>query len=251
MINQNARNYLTEAQTQILISYVKSRADLARKRGALRAVIDEIIVLMLLKAGLRANELCELKIKDLSKIHNEKFIRIYNANRDIVRNVEISADLAELLTRFVKLYRKKANRKDTLLESERGNPISYLSLYNKVRKIGEKAGIGKLSPSILRHTYVVQLYNVEQDLRYVKEQAGYTSRRELAKYLKIISDQKKNAKSNRSKLKKHVQINQNARDSKSIQKCEACGAKITTGSGKRIDSGQLLCQDCQKYFRST
>ena len=157
-------------------------------------------------------------------VHNEKTILIRNKAVKIVRKIEISEDMIELLTRFIKLYRKKSNQQDPLLESERGNRFGYMSLYNKVRRIGDESGISPLSPTILRHTYVMRLFDTEQDLRYVQEQAGYTSCRTISKYVKI--DQKLNT----------------------IQTCEACGAKITTDGGKRIESGQLICHKCQKYF---
>jgi len=35
----------------------------------------------------------------------------------------------------------------------------------------------------------------------------------------------------------------------SMPTCEACGATIATGRGKRIESGQLLCDGCLPYFR--
>jgi hypothetical protein len=43
-------------------------------------------------------------------------------------------------------------------------------------------------------------------------------------------------------------IEQISRDSEPKQTCEACGAKIATEDGKRIDSGQFLCHKCLKFF---
>jgi integrase/recombinase XerD len=208
---------------------VKDRADTARKRGTSRAVIDELIVLLLLNTGLRTNELCGLKIKDLPVMHNEKTIWIRKKNK-ITRKVEVPEDLIELLKRFVKLYRNGAKQNDLLLESERGNAFSYISLYSKIKRIGEASGIGKLSLAMLRLTYVKRLYDTEQDLRYVREQAGYASIRTTANNIHIKKTRKK---------------------SKATQKCEACGVNINKGKGRKIDSGQLICSRCQKYFKST
>ncbi|MBW8040549.1 MAG: phage integrase family protein [Planctomycetes bacterium] len=57
----------------------------------------------------------------------------------------------------------------------RGDRIIYRSIYAKVKRIGEQAGIGKLHPHMLRHTYLTRLYNIEKDLRFVQDQAGYAS----------------------------------------------------------------------------
>ena len=77
---------------------------------------------------------------------------------------------------------------------------------------------------MLRHTFIVNLFNKEQDLKYVQQQAGYASCRALHKY--IIDN-----------------------ENESIDFCEACGNKILKNSGKRIESGQLICHKCQKYFK--
>ena len=60
--NNSKRQYLSDRKNKILLSFVKRQADISRKRGASRAVIDELIILLLLKAGLRTGELCGLKI---------------------------------------------------------------------------------------------------------------------------------------------------------------------------------------------
>jgi integrase len=224
------RKFLTEEESRHLLSYVKNQADSARKTGASRAVVDEIIINMLLIGGLRANELCSLQIKDLPVIHGENSIWIRNTDEQVIRKVSISAEFVELLARFVTLYRKKARNEDFLLQSERDNPFSYFSLYSKVKRIEANSKIGPLSPAILRHTYVIRLYNAEQDLRYVQDQAGYTSCRSMTKYVKT------------DKIDTGF---------KAIQICQACSAKIAPGMGKRIESGQLLCPDCLRYFSRT
>ena len=222
MVRQNKRKFLSDKEVRKLLSYVKSQADSARRRGTYRAIIDEIIVLMLVKEGLRSSELCKLQIKDLPIVNSENYIWIRDKNK-VVRKIPISKELVELLIRFVTLYRQKAHQKDPLLQNERGNPLIYMSLYSKLKRIGEQAGIGQLSPVILRHTYVKHLYDTEQDLRYVQEQAGYVNCRTIYKLA-------------------------NNGNIETSQKCDACGAVIKKGSGKRIDSGQLLCRKCLKYF---
>ena len=68
--------------------------------------------------------------------------------------------------------------------SERGKKIIYRSIYAKIKRIGEQAGVGKLHPHMLRHTYLTRLYNVEKDLRFVQDQAGHASPTTTAIYAK-------------------------------------------------------------------
>jgi integrase len=248
--NENRSKFLSDAELGILLSYVKSQADLARKRGTTRAVVDELIVLLLARAGLRPNEVCALKIEDLPAIHGEKTVWIRDTTGEIIRKVDIDSDMTESLARFVRLYRKGTEQEDFLLESERGNRFGYMSVYSKVRRIGEEAGVGKLSPATLRHTYMVRLYEAEQDLRYVQEQTGYASRRTVARYVTIAGDQKKTVGRGSIESTGEGPIERKGRDSELTQTCEGCGAKIATGGGDRIESGQLLCPQCLKYFRT-
>jgi len=179
--------YLTDAQLRKLRSYVKDKADLARMRGGSRGVINELIVELLVNTGLRASELCNLNIGDLPVKHGKDCIWVRDGKGKVSRVVDIPEKLTKRLDRFVKLYRKGAGVNAPLLVSERGDRIIYRSIYSKIKHIGEQAGIGKLHPHILRHTYLTRLYNVEKDLRFVQDQAGHASPTTTAIYAKTNS----------------------------------------------------------------
>ena len=250
MSDRKKRKYLSEGELQILLSQVKRRADLARERGTTRAIIDELIVLLSARAGLRANEIRALKIEDIPTVHGERALRIRNAMGEVIRVVDVSEDVAQLLRRFVRLYRKGAKRKDSLLQSERGSPFGYMSLYSKVRRIGEQAGIGRLTPAMLQHTYMVCLYELERDLRYVQEQTGYVSRRTLTNYLTSGRDKKTSTKQAGAELAEQGPAEQEGTHLEPTRTCEACGTMFATGRGRRIESGQFLCHKCLEHFGS-
>ncbi len=213
---------LSQVQVQRLLSHIQQRADRARRDGNTRAVVDEIIVLTLLHAGLRAQELCALRIEDTPAHHDKPQLHIRNTSGISTRVVHIPQELVPALQRFVQRYRKDAEPSDPLLLSERRTSFSYMSLYSKVRRIGHEAGLTGLHPATLRHTFLVRLYEKEQDLRFVQEQAGHTRIKSTA-------------------LCVHPQ--------RAIPRCDACGGSMTPGQGERIDSGQLLCPSCLKDLR--
>jgi len=181
----SSNKYLSDVQLEKLLQYVKNKADLARQRGSTRAIIDEVIILLLVDAGLRAGELCCLNIRDLPVEHGENVILVLDDEGNLTRDVRITLKTAARLERFVKLYRKGAKPTQPLLISERGRRLSYMSLYSKVKRIGVNAGIGRLYPQILRRTFQVRLYNAERDLRLVQNQAGHASHKTTAIYAKI------------------------------------------------------------------
>ena len=160
-------------------------------RGATRAIIDELIFELLVNSGLRASELCDLNIGDLPVEHGKDCIWVRDGKGKVSRVVDIFEKLRQRVERFVKLYRKGAKGNAPLLVSERGSRIEYRSVYSKIQHIGEQAGIGKLHPHMLRHTYLTRLYNVEKDLRFVQDQAGHASPTTTAIYAKTNNTARK------------------------------------------------------------
>jgi len=183
--------YLSDTQLRQLRQYVKDMADLARQRGSARAIIDELIVELLANTGLRASELCDLNIRDLPVTHNKPCVWVRDGKDKVARTVDIPESLVKRLDRFVRLYRKGAKDKAPLLANAKGKRMIYRSVYEKMKKLGKKSGIGKLHPHMLRHTYLSRLYNVEHDLRFVQDQAGHASPTTTAIYAKTNSRARK------------------------------------------------------------
>jgi site-specific recombinase XerC len=183
--------YLNDDQLKKVRRRAKDRADLARMRGSSRAVIDELLVELLVNTGLRASELCDLNIADLPLTHGKSSVWVRDGKGKVSRVIDISEKLQKRLERFVKLYRKGAGADDPLLVSEQRGRMHYRSVYAKIRSIGQKAGIGKLHPHMLRHTYLTRLYNVEKDLRFVQDQAGHASPTTTAIYAKTNNTARK------------------------------------------------------------
>ena len=103
----------------------------------------------------------------------------------------MQVSLIKRLDRFIKLYRKNAKPDEPLLISTKGKRVIYRSIYEKIKKLGKKSGIGQIHPHVLRHTYLTRLYNVEKDLRFVQDQAGHASVTTTAIYAKTNSKARK------------------------------------------------------------
>jgi site-specific recombinase XerC len=120
--------YLSETQLRRLRQYVKDMADLARQRGSMRAVIDELVIELLVNTGLRASELCSLNMSDLPMSHGKDAVWVRDGKGSVARTVEIPESVQKRLERFVRLYRKDAGPDAPLLANTRGKPLIYRSL---------------------------------------------------------------------------------------------------------------------------
>jgi integrase len=264
--------YLSDTNLEKLLLYIQEKADLARRRGSKRAVVDEVIVLLFLNTGLRPSELCNMDINDLIVDHGSYSILVRLSSGNVHRAVDVTEDIAEHIQRFVRLYRRNAKPSDPLLVSERGTRLSYMSLYNKVKRIGKSAKIGNLHPGVLRATYLVRLYNSRQDLWFVQKQAGHKSPTTTAMYAmagsntnsQVILQDKADSKtmekthiSNKKVATQKHAVEKVRKQTKrflvkciqKVEKCEACGKSVGYKGGTKIDSGQVLCARCIEELR--
>ena len=184
--------YLSKLQQRKLLSYVRAQADLGRARGSKRALVDELLSQLLIKAGLRADEVCSLCLRDLPVCHGKNSIWIHNGKGNVSRTVEIPQTLTKAIKRFCRMCRKGAGPEDPLFVSSKGKPLCYMTLYQKIRRIGERSGVGKLHPHMLRHTYATRLYAVEKDLLFVSDQLGHANLSTTHIYAKTDSESRRN-----------------------------------------------------------
>jgi integrase len=264
--------YLSDTQLRKLVQTVNDKADVARRKGSTRAVVNELLILLLVDAGLRASELCNLNIVDLPIGHGENTIWVRDGLGNVARAVDVTPKNARYLDRFVRLYRNGARPNDPVVTNEHGKRLAYSSLYSKVKNIGKSADIGSLHPQMLRRTYIVRLYNVERDLRFVQTQAGHASPRTTALYAKADEEGRKpdaGAVGNSHSANGHWMGNNrwptarrgtasgvndhgdngSCNSPRPIRVCEACGRSLSEKTGTRIDSGQILCGECLRQLR--
>ena len=186
--------YLNDEKVDRLFRFVSKRAAGLSKRAA----INRMIVAILIGSGLRANELLDLKLLDCPCCHGTDVIDVRCGKGNISRVVDIDPALSDQIREFVKTYRKKAKPGAVLIPSEAGFRrlevkkirriggvptayyrverscrMQYQNLYDKMIRLGENAGIGHLTPHMFRHTFGILLYNVQQDLLYVRDQMGH------------------------------------------------------------------------------
>ena|GEM_PF-2017608 len=262
---------LSDSQLNRLLQHVKTKADAARRRGTTRAIVDELIILLMVNTGMKPSELCALNIADLPTDRTDELIKVRDASGSVTRTIDIPPSLADHIHRFVANYRDGANPDEPLIIGERGNRLIYMSLYSKLKNIGRKAGIGKLHPQMLRATYTVSLYDQVRDLRFVQKKLGHAGPRTTAMYVTTGADPSPSARPAPLTTSCH-ETNDAPHDLTSTprttqktddpgrtpssaypcpsQACQACGASLPTGAGTTIDSGQILCDRCLSEIRA-
>ncbi|MCS7244954.1 MAG: tyrosine-type recombinase/integrase [candidate division WOR-3 bacterium] len=121
-------------------------------------VFDKAIVETLYATGLRASELCNIKLKDID-FENEQIKVFGKGSKESI--IPISKNALEL----IKIIVKERNLK----EEDKVFPISRFQLYYKIRKIFQKlALISGVHPHMLRHSFATHLLDNGADIRAVQ-----------------------------------------------------------------------------------
>lgn len=150
---------------------------------------DYAIVLTLLDCGLRASELCNLKLSDA---HLEQgFVKVLGKG-DKERLVPIGRTTADALLHWRDRVRAEFETGDAqfLFLGASGGQITVNAIEQMIRRAGIRAGIPHLHPHRLRHTFATN-YLVKEvgDPLRLQQVLGHTSLEMVRRYVSIASVQ--------------------------------------------------------------
>lgn len=193
-------DYLSVEQFAEVIKFVKAEADQARARGQYlcRAIINEMLLILMAETGLRASEICNLKLKNLPSYHGKPVIEVECGKGQKPRTVGVSEWFAARLTEYVNQYLGSASPESWLFRSERGGPIKYASIYAKLKRIGIKSGIwlyrkdgrltSRFSPHKMRHSFGTALLNSSNNTWLVQIALGHSKAETSQIYARTLSE---------------------------------------------------------------
>lgn len=130
--------------------------------------------------GMRVSELTGLELDNL--IFEIGFIRVIGKGSK-ERLVPVGEHAQSALEHYIEVVRSKyksdknpQKAKNKIFLSQRGNPLSRMSIWNIVNETAERAGIKKnVYPHIFRHSFATHLLEGGADLRAVQEMLGHSS----------------------------------------------------------------------------
>lgn len=175
---------LSSHETQLLLNYTSS---LPRHYSGQR---ERCALLLLLGTGMREQELCDLKTNNMHLNDETAYITIIG-KFDKERLVPIPEDIINELLEFIDLKESSnARRSDFFLSSQStGNPYVPSSVYRIVNTAMIDAGIlkDKMSPHVLRHTFITRQLSAGAALSIVKNWAGHDSIATTALYEHVVT----------------------------------------------------------------
>lgn len=134
---------------------------------------DRAFLELMYASGLRVSELIALKISDLD--FDDLMIRV-KGKGDKVRMVPFSKQAHVWVTQYIQTVRPLwANQTNILFLSQRSKGLTRQSIWHRIKKYAQAAGIYHVSPHTLRHSFATHLLEGGADLRSLQEMLGHAS----------------------------------------------------------------------------
>lgn len=136
---------------------------------------DRALLELLYACGLRASEVATLRVEDIKT--SQGIIHVIGKG-DKQRIVPIAKAAQRAITIYLQacrpgLDRGEALSKGCLLLSRTGRPLERMSVWNIVKAAAKQAGLAKVYPHVLRHSFATHLLGGGADLRVVQELLGH------------------------------------------------------------------------------
>lgn len=163
--------YLREEELERLFCVVTGRRDRA-------------IFMLMLRCGLRVEELFNLKVKAID-LKRSKII-VAHGKGGKGRVVYISNDALNTLVEYLRVRPVRRAKKLFLVEKGpyKGKPISVRGIQKRMEYYARKSGL-KVSCHQLRHTMATQLLNADADLATIQDLLGHSRLKTTQRYCKI------------------------------------------------------------------
>jgi site-specific recombinase XerD len=153
---------------------------------------DRAMFRVMLRCGLRVEEVTNLHLQDLDLKRQRIFVRNGKGGKD--RVVYVSSDAREAIIEYLRVRRPSRAKKIFLVEKGpySGKPISVRGIQKRLEYYGKKSGI-RVSCHHLRHTMATQMLNTEAEVTTIQELLGHNGINTTERYcsvsdLKVMRD---------------------------------------------------------------
>lgn len=143
---------------------------------------NRAIILLLLDTGIRAEELCAIRIHQFDR-RNQR-IKVFGKGAK-ERFVSISARTHQALWRYL-ATRAEATEGDPLFVVESGRPFKRRRLLQLLQRIGERAGVTGVTVHRFRHCMAIQYLRNGGDPYTLQRMLGHSTLDMVKRYLGIV-----------------------------------------------------------------
>lgn len=163
-----------EVESMMASTYLPYDRDPAGER-------DRAIISMLIDTGVRASELCGMKLQDL---RSDSIKVLGKGNKEAF--VPMSNDLSQILNDYFKTSRKGTN--DFVFQTTRGKPLNRFTLDGILEGLERRSGVKDIYAHKFRHTFAVTFLRFRGDEITLQAILRHVSERTTKKYVELSKD---------------------------------------------------------------
>jgi len=153
---------------------------------------DRAMFKVMLRCGVRVEEVANLQLRDLDLKRNRIFVRNGKGGKD--RVVYVSSDAREAIIEYLRVRRPSRAKRIFLVEKGpyTGKPISVRGIQKRLEYYAKESGV-RVSCHQLRHTMATQMLNAEAEVTTIQELLGHNGISTTERYcsvsnLKVMRD---------------------------------------------------------------
>lgn len=151
-----------------------------RKQTAFR---DIAIILTLVDAGIRAQELCSLQVRDYDPRRGR--LHVKHGKGDKSRLIPLGCTARAAIEEYI-ASRKRVKPGDPLFATRANTHIDRNNLGNMLEKIGAAAGVTGCNPHRFRHTMAINFLRNGGNVFLLQELLGHASLEMVQRYARIV-----------------------------------------------------------------
>lgn len=182
--------YFSALQIKLIRREARDRAALAQQKNLSTAIREWMLIDLLTSTGLRESEAADLRCGDIQAGYGESAIFVRHGKGDKSGMVQIPDSLRHHMKSYLKWKQERGQSvgpDDYFIVGQRG-PWSPWAVGQVVKQHLRRLGLyekGK-SAHALRHSYAVQLYRQQKDIRCVQKQLRHSSIQTTQKYADVL-----------------------------------------------------------------
>jgi site-specific recombinase XerD len=190
--NVDGIKYFNAQQIKAIRRHVRDQAEIDSQKGNMTGIREWMAIDLLTSTGLRVSEAANLRCGDLRIGYSESKIFIREGKGHISGHVIINEALKRHLKGFLawkKDIGEPTEEDDFLFVGQRG-PWTSQAIQQIVKKYLKKLDLYQKGKSVhaLRHSYAVELYSREKDLRVVQKQLRHVSIQSTLVYADVTDE---------------------------------------------------------------
>jgi len=184
--------YFTGKQIKLIRRTVREKAQLALQKGQVTAVRDWMVIDLLTSTGIRVAEAADIRCGDIKAGYGESSLYIRNGKGNRSRVVQMPQSLKTHLKQFLKWKQRigEDTTPDAFLFIGQRGAWKASAIQQAVKKYLRGLGLYEKGKAVhaLRHSYAVELYRQERDLRAVQKQLGHASIQNTQIYADVLPE---------------------------------------------------------------